>query len=66
VAADLALRYPDRVRALVLPEAAPVFLLPKAQDWMLALRDRMRQVASESGVDAIGGSLAGRGCDYFD
>jgi esterase len=59
VATDLALRYPDRVRALVLLEAAPVSLLPQARDWMLAFRDRMRAVASESGVDAIGEALIG-------
>jgi pimeloyl-ACP methyl ester carboxylesterase len=59
VATDLALRYPDRIRALVLLEAAPAFLLPKARDWMLSFRDRMRQVASESGVDAIGEALIG-------
>lgn len=59
VATDLALRYPDRVRALVLLEGAPAFLLPKAMDWTLAFRDRMRQVASKSGVDAIGEALIG-------
>lgn len=65
VATDLALRYPDRVRALALLEAAPVELLPMAAEWTRAFRDRMRQVAAESGVDAIGeeliAELAGEG-----
>jgi esterase len=59
VATDLALRYPDRVRALVLLEAAPVLLLPAAAEWTRAFRDRMRRVAAESGVDAVGKALIG-------
>jgi esterase len=65
VATDLALRYPDRVRALVLLEAAPVELLPLSADWTRAFRDRLREVAAKSGEDAIGeeliSELAGEG-----
>lgn len=59
VAVDLALRYPDRVRALVLLEAAPVKLLPAAAEWTRALRDRLRDVAAQAGVDAVGEALVG-------
>jgi esterase len=59
VATDLALRYPDRVRALVLLEAAPVELLPAAAEWTRALRDRLREVAAGAGVDALGEALIG-------
>ena len=38
VATDLALRYPDRVRALVLLEGAPVALSPAGAEWESALR----------------------------
>jgi pimeloyl-ACP methyl ester carboxylesterase len=57
VATDLALRYPDRARALVLLEAAPVELLPVAAEWTRAFRDRLREVAAASGEDAIGEEL---------
>lgn len=59
VATDLALRYPKRVRALVLLEAAPVSLLPAAADWTRALRDRLRAVAQQAGADAVGEALVG-------
>ena len=59
VATDLALRYPDRVRALALLEAAPVELLPAAADSTRALRDRLREVAAEAGVQAVGEALIG-------
>lgn len=59
VATDLALRYPKRVRALVLLEAAPVSLLPAAADWTHALRDRLRAVTRQAGVDAVGEALIG-------
>jgi pimeloyl-ACP methyl ester carboxylesterase len=65
VATDLALRYPDRVRALVLLEAAPVELLPLSAEWTRDFRDRVREVAAKSGEGAIGealiGELAGEG-----
>jgi pimeloyl-ACP methyl ester carboxylesterase len=57
VATDLALRYPDRVRALVLLEAAPVELLPRAAEWTRTLRDRLREVAAQAGEDAVGEAL---------
>jgi esterase len=57
VATDLALRYPDRVRALVLLEAAPVELLPFSAEWTRGFRDRLGEVAAESGEDAIGEEL---------
>jgi esterase len=59
VATALALRYPERVRALVLLEAAPVELLPAAAEWTRALRDRLREVAAQAGVDAVGEALIG-------
>jgi len=59
VATDLALRYPDRVRALVLLEAAPVELLPAAAAWTRALRDRLRKGAAQAGEDALGEALIG-------
>jgi pimeloyl-ACP methyl ester carboxylesterase len=58
VASDLALRYPDRVRALVLLEPdAPRELAPSAAEWVDALGDRLRQVSTQAGVDAVGEAL---------
>lgn len=57
VATDLALRYPERVRALVLLEAAPVELLPVSAEWTRRFRDRLHEVATKSGEDAIGEEL---------
>jgi esterase len=58
VASDLALRYPDRVRALVLLEPdAPRELAPAAAEWVDALGDRLRQVSAQAGVDAVGEAL---------
>ena len=58
VASDLALRYPDRVRALVLLEPdAPRELAPAAAEWVDALGDRLRQVSTQIGVDAVGEAL---------
>jgi esterase len=69
VATDLALRHPDRVRALVLLESdAPRELAPAAAEWVGAVRDRMREVAARSGVDAVGKALMGEvaGPDAWD
>jgi pimeloyl-ACP methyl ester carboxylesterase len=58
VATDLALRYPDRVRALVLLEPdAPRKLAPATAEWGDALGDRLREVAARDGVDAVGEAL---------
>ena len=60
VATDLALRYPDRVRALVLLEGdAPRELAPAAAAWVDALADRLRAVAAQAGVDAVAEALIG-------
>jgi esterase len=58
VATDLALRYPDRVRALVLLEPdAPRELAPAVAAWVDAVADRLRQVAAREGVDAVAEAL---------
>ena len=58
VATDLALRYPDRVRALVLLEPdAPRELAPTVAASVDALADRIRQVAARDGVDAVAEAL---------
>jgi esterase len=60
VACDLALRRPDRVRALVLLEPdAPRELAPAAAAWVDALGDRLRAVAARDGVEAVGEALIG-------
>jgi pimeloyl-ACP methyl ester carboxylesterase len=60
VAADLALRFPDRVRALVLLEPdAPRELAPEAAAWVDRLGQRVRAVAAQSGVDAVAEALIG-------
>jgi esterase len=60
VAADLALRYPDRVRALVLLEGdAPRELAPATVEWVEALAERLRQVAAHKGVDAVAEAFIG-------
>lgn len=53
VAVDLALRYPDTVRALVLLEADALGLSRAGLEWTKGLRERMREVAARDGVDAI-------------
>jgi esterase len=58
VATDLALRYPDRVRALVLLEPdASRELAPAAAEWVDAVVDRLREVAARDGVDAVAEAL---------
>jgi esterase len=58
VATDLALRYPDRVQALVLLEPdAPRELAPAATEWAEAVVDRLREVAARDGVDAVAEAL---------
>jgi pimeloyl-ACP methyl ester carboxylesterase len=58
VASDLALRYPDRVQALVLLEPdAPRELAPAAAKWVDALGDHLRTVAARFGIEAIGEAL---------
>jgi esterase len=58
VATDLALRYPDRVRALVMLEPdAPREMAPKAAEWIDALAERLREAAARDGTDAVGEAL---------
>ena len=59
VAIDLALRYPDRVRALVLLEGDALGLSPTGLEWTKAIRNRLRDVAAQDGVDAVYGALIG-------
>ncbi|MEO8093210.1 MAG: alpha/beta hydrolase [bacterium] len=59
VAIDLALRYPDRVRALALLEGAALELSPAAAEWAHALADRIHEVAAQAGVDAVGKAFIG-------
>jgi esterase len=53
VAVDLALRYPDRVRALVLLEGDALGLSSAGLEWTKAIRDRLRVVAAREGVDGV-------------
>jgi esterase len=57
VASDLALRYPDRVRALVRLESDARELAPAAAEWGDALGDRLRALAAQAGVEAVGEAL---------
>jgi esterase len=57
VAVDLALRYPERVRALVLLEAVELEAVPATAEWARALGERLGEVAAEAGVDAVGGAM---------
>jgi pimeloyl-ACP methyl ester carboxylesterase len=59
VAVDLALRYPDHVRALVLLEGDALGLSPAGLEWTRAIRDRLREVAASEGVDAVYETLIG-------
>ncbi len=53
VAIDLALRFPDHVRALVLLEGDALGLSPAGLVWTKGLGERMREVAAQDGVDAV-------------
>jgi pimeloyl-ACP methyl ester carboxylesterase len=59
VAIDLALRYPDRVRALALLEGDALGLSPAGLRWTRAIRDRLSEVAAEDGIDAVYEALIG-------
>lgn len=54
VALDLALRYPDSVRAIALLEALPAGLDTEADAWSETVCARMTKIASTKGVDAVG------------
>ena len=68
VAIDLALRYPDRARALVLLEGDALGLSSAGLEWTRAIRDRLRAVAAQDGVDAVYEALVGEvfGADAWD
>jgi esterase len=53
VAIDLALRYPDRVRAMVQLEGDALGLSPAALDWTVRLRDDLREVEARDGIGAV-------------
>ena len=58
VAADLALRHPEHVRAIVLLEPdAPRELAPATARWVDGLAERLRDVATRDGADAVGEAL---------
>jgi esterase len=59
VAVDLALRYPEYVRAIVLLEGDALGLSPAGLEWTRAIRDRLREVAASDGVDAVYEALIG-------
>jgi esterase len=59
VAIDLALRYPDRVRALALLEGDALGLSPTGLEWTRAIADRLREVAAQDGTDAVYEALIG-------
>jgi esterase len=58
IAIDLALRHPDRVRAVVgLEPDGSREMAPAAAAWVDALAERMRAVAARDGVHALGEAL---------
>jgi len=58
VAIDVALRYPDLVRALVLLEAAVLNLSPEARAWEDGVHERIRAAAAR-GIDTVGETFIG-------
>jgi esterase len=60
VAIDLALRHPDRVRALALLEGDALGLSPAGLEWTTELRDHLREVAARDGADAAPEALFDR------
>jgi len=60
--------YPDRVRALVLLEGDALGLSSAGLEWTRAIRDRLRAVAAQDGVDAVYEALVGEvfGADAWD
>jgi pimeloyl-ACP methyl ester carboxylesterase len=59
VAIDLALRHPERVRALVLLEGDALGVSPAGLEWTKDIRDRLLEVAAKDGVDAVYEALIG-------
>ncbi len=57
IALDLALRYPESVRALVLLEAGPVGLFAEYDAWVDATIEKVERASSERGIDAVGETL---------
>jgi pimeloyl-ACP methyl ester carboxylesterase len=58
VATDLALRYPDRVRAFVSLEGdAPRELAPGVAEWVDGLVECLQEVEAQSGIDAVAEAL---------
>jgi esterase len=58
VALDLALRYPDSVRAIALLEAFPAGLVAEADAWSETVRARLSEIAADQGVEAVGEAFA--------
>jgi esterase len=59
VAVDLALRHPDRVRALALLEGDALGLSPAGLEWTRGLSRHLREVAARDGIDAVYEALIG-------
>ena len=59
VAADLVLRYPESVRALVMLEGDALGLSPTGLEWTRRIRGRLGEVAARDGVDAVYEALIG-------
>lgn len=57
IALDLAMRYPDHVRALVLLEPGVFPLAPEVRPFMEGLADRARRAAAERGIGAVAEAL---------
>jgi pimeloyl-ACP methyl ester carboxylesterase len=57
VAIEMALRWPDSVRALALLEGDALGLSATGLAWTRRLRDRLRKVESQEGVDAVYAAL---------